>query len=50
MLQRFGCQAPGCYIITEEGDASGVADDNVFTRVRQKLNLPPATVTESASV
>jgi hypothetical protein len=27
----------------EEGDASGVADDNVFTRVREKLNLPPAT-------
>jgi antitoxin ParD1/3/4 len=24
----------------EEGDASGVVDDNVFTRVREKLNLP----------
>jgi antitoxin ParD1/3/4 len=24
----------------EEGDASGVADDGVFTRVREKLNLP----------
>ncbi len=24
----------------EEGDASGIADDNVFTRVREKLNLP----------
>jgi antitoxin ParD1/3/4 len=24
----------------DEGDASGVADDNVFTRVREKLDLP----------
>jgi antitoxin ParD1/3/4 len=24
----------------DEGDASGIADDNVFERVREKLNLP----------
>jgi antitoxin ParD1/3/4 len=24
----------------DEGDASGVADDGVFTRVREKLNQP----------
>ena len=24
----------------DEGDASGVAEDNVFARVREKLNLP----------
>ena len=24
----------------EEGDASGIADDNVFTSVRERLNLP----------
>jgi antitoxin ParD1/3/4 len=24
----------------EEGDASGIANDNVFTSVREKLNLP----------
>ena len=39
-------------VAIDEGDASGVADDNVFTRVRQKLtchqqpatsNQPPAT-------
>jgi hypothetical protein len=23
-----------------EGDASGIADDNVFARVRETLNLP----------
>ena len=27
----------------DEGDASGVAADGVFGRVRVKLNLPPAT-------
>ena len=26
----------------DEGDASGIADGNVFGRVRAKLNLPPA--------
>jgi hypothetical protein len=25
----------------DEGDASGVAGDNVFTRVRESLNPPP---------
>jgi antitoxin ParD1/3/4 len=24
----------------DEGDASGIAEDNVFERVREKLNLP----------
>jgi antitoxin ParD1/3/4 len=26
----------------DEGDASGVAEDHVFTRVREKLNIPSA--------
>jgi hypothetical protein len=43
----------------DEGDASGVADDNVFTRVRQKLtchqqpatsNQPPATSHQPARI
>ena len=30
-------------VAIDEGDASGVADDGVFRRVREKLDLPSAT-------
>jgi hypothetical protein len=31
---------PRCEIAIDEGDVSGIAEGNVFERVREKLNLP----------
>ena len=38
--QRHEAKLAALRIAIDEGDASGVAEGNVFERVRQKLNLP----------
>ena len=39
--QRHEAKLAALRTAIDEGDASGVAEGNVFERVRQKLNLPP---------
>jgi antitoxin ParD1/3/4 len=38
--QRFEAKLAALRVAIDEGDASGIAEDNVFARVREKLNLP----------
>jgi antitoxin ParD1/3/4 len=38
--RRFEAKLAALRVVIDEGDASGIAEDNVFARVREKLNLP----------
>jgi antitoxin ParD1/3/4 len=38
--QRHEAQVAALRIAIDEGDVSGIAEGNVFERVREKLNLP----------
>ena len=38
--QRHEAKLAALRAAIDEGDASGIAEDNVFARVREKLNLP----------
>ncbi len=39
--QRYEAKLAALRTAIDEGDASGIAEENVFERVREKLNLPP---------
>jgi hypothetical protein len=39
-LDQYGMKLAALRAMIDEGDASGVAEGNVFERVRKKLNLP----------
>jgi antitoxin ParD1/3/4 len=38
--QQYEAKLAALRLAVDEGDASGIADGNVFERVREKLNLP----------
>jgi antitoxin ParD1/3/4 len=38
--QRYAAKLEALRTAIDEGDASGIAEGNVFQRVREKLNLP----------
>ena len=38
--QQYEAKLAALRAAVDEGDASGVAEGNVFTRVRERLNLP----------
>ena len=38
--QQYEAKLAALRLAVDEGDASGIADSNVFERVREKLNLP----------
>ena len=38
--QQFEAKLAALRAAIDEGDASGIADGNAFTRVREKLKLP----------
>ncbi len=39
--QQFEAKLAGLCAAIDEGDASGIAEGDVFARVRKTLNLPP---------
>jgi len=39
--RRYEAKLAALRTAIDEGEASGIAEDNVFARVREKLNLPP---------